>query len=282
MKTKNMAAVAGKTAMFKSAALRAIGRVILLAQAVILLSAASSFARETANSGLDERIRIYRQRQTDATPEKVLALLKSGNARFAQGRAEHGGYQSDARERMLVTAQGQRPLAVVLSCIDSRTAPELVFDVSVGDLFTARVGANVVNDDIIGSLEIAVESGAKVVVVLGHTDCGGIKGACSGLVLGHMTQLLERVKPAIQATNARLDRDPLLSKSVGERVVGNRRYIAEIGHENAERSAEQILERSSIIREKVKSGEIVLVPAVYDVDSGLVNFHKAKDLKDRR
>ncbi len=160
----------------------------------------------------------------------------------------------------------------MLSCIDSRTTPEIAFDTSVGDLLTARVGANVVNEDILGSLEIAVESGVKVVVVLGHTDCGGVKAACRGLELGHMTQLLERVKPSITSTNKRLDGDAALSTFVGERVVGNRRYVAEVSHANAAASMRQIRERSKILREKADRGEIYLLTAMYDVDSGRVVF----------
>ena len=198
----------------------------------LILGMAHAYAEPTQNR-ISETVQTYQQRQADATPNDVLDWLKVGNSRFAVGRANHGGYLKDARRRMQISALGQRPLAAILSCIDSRTTPELVFDTSIGDLFTARVGANVTNDDIIGSLEIAVATGAKVVVVLGHTDCGGIKGACSGLDLGHMTQLLERVKPAIQTTNSRLDSDPALSKIVGDRVVSNRRYIAEISHDNA-------------------------------------------------
>lgn len=233
-----------------------------------------SLAQSTqAFGGTYETVQSYQERQVNATPSAVLEWLKKGNARFVAGRAKHGGYAKDARNRMQIAAQGQRPLAAVLSCVDSRTTPELVFDTSIGDLFAARVGANVTNDDIIGSLEISVKSGAKVIVVLGHTDCGGIKGACSGLVLGHMTQLLDRVKPAIQITNSRLDQDPVLSKIVGERVVGNRRYIAEISHDNAEMSANQILQKSSILREKVARKEILLLSAVYDVDTGRVVFH---------
>lgn len=223
----------------------------------------------------DDAVRVYRQRQEDATPKGVLDWLQQGNHRFAAGQSLHGGFPIDTRERLRVSAQGQRPLAVVLSCIDSRTSPELVFDTSVGDIFTARVGANVVNDDILGSLEIAVESGARAVVVLGHTDCGGIKAACSGLELGHMTQLLERVKPSIRATDAKLDHDPELSRQVGERTVGNRRYIAEISRENARASARQLLERSEVLREKVRKGEIILLSAVFDVDTGLVSFESA-------
>jgi carbonic anhydrase len=221
---------------------------------------------------LQTPLEAYRGRQDNATPESVLEWLKVGNQRFAAGRSEHGGYPVDAKERLVVSAQGQRPLAVVLSCIDSRTAPEVVFDVSIGDLFTTRVGANVVNDDILGSIEIAVASGAKLVVVLGHTDCGGVKGACNNLEFGHMTQLLERVKPAIAQTNARLDADPALSAEVGERVTTNRRYVAEVSHANAHASTEQIRQRSSILREQADSGAIQIVTAVFNVDTGLVTF----------
>jgi carbonic anhydrase len=229
-----------------------------------------------AKPSLEASIKIYRDRQAQATPSGVLEVLKAGNHRFATGRGTHGGYFGDARHRVQVSATGQRPLAVVLSCIDSRTSPELIFDTSVGDLFTARVGANVVNDDILGSLEIATESGAKVIVVLGHTDCGGIKGACVGLELGHMTQLLERVKPAIAHAHDELDQNPALAAQIGERVVTNRRYVAHVSHANAAQSTAQLLERSPILREKVAKGEILIVTAVFDVDSGRVVFDPLK------
>ncbi len=247
--------------------------------AFVLLSGLQGPARAESlavTSNLEESIAKYRQRQANATPETVLKWLQAGNRRFVKGKANHGGFPTDARKRVKITAQGQRPLAAVLSCIDSRTTPESAFDTSVGDLFTARVGANVTNDDILGSLEIAAESGAKVIVVLGHTDCGGIKGACSGLELGHMTQLLERVKPAIASTNNRLDNDPVLSKIVGDRVITNRRYIAEVSHDNAVLSTSQIRERSQILREKADRGEILLLTAIFDVDSGRVIFDQTK------
>jgi carbonic anhydrase len=236
---------------------------------VILMAVSFNQSAARADSAAND---AYRQRLTLATPASVLAWLKTGNKRFSQGGSTHGGYVSDARERIAVSATGQRPLAAVLSCIDSRTTPELVFDTSVGDLFTARVGANVINDDILGSLEIAVASGARVIIVLGHTDCGGVKGACANLQLGHMTQLLERIKPSIAATNDHLDHDPVFAKEVGERSVSNRRYIAEVSHMNAEQSARQIVERSSILREKISAGELILVSGLYDVDSGRIQF----------
>ncbi len=215
---------------------------------------------------------IYQKRQEATTPQQILDWLQKGNERFAKGKSNHGGFPVDARERIKVSAVSQRPLAAVLSCIDSRTTPELVFDTSVGDLFTARVGANVINEDILGSLEIAVNSGAKVLVVLGHTDCGGIKGACSHLQLGHMTQLLDRIQPVITAVNSHLDKDPAFAKEIGERVVGNRRYIAEVSHMNTLQSTKQILAQSSVLSEKVKSREIILISGIYDVDSGKVIF----------
>ncbi len=217
---------------------------------------------------------VYRKREQASTSSTVLEWLQQGNRRFVAGDSTHGGYPTNASERVAASANGQRPLAVVLSCIDSRTSPELVFDTSVGDLFTARVGANVINDDILGSLEIAVESGAKVLVVLGHTDCGGIKGACSNLHLGHMTQLLDRVKPAIGETNDWLDKNPTASDEIGERVVSNKKYIAEISHVNAKRSVQQILDRSPLLRDKVKSKELIIISAIYNVETEEVKFDR--------
>jgi carbonic anhydrase len=188
------------------------------------------------------------------------------------GESAHGGYDTDARLRIWEASQGQRPLAVVLSCIDSRTTPELVFDVSVGDLFTSRVGANVINDDVLGSLEIAAASGAKVIVVLGHTDCGGVKGACNCLELGHATRMLQKVRPAVISTNARLDADIGLSQRVGPRTASNPQYVAEVSHANARQSVSQVLEKSSFIRDLVNRGEVALVSALYHVDTGKVSF----------
>ena len=244
---------------------------ILFFFALILLGCTQEPA-QTVVSPLEDAVRAYRARQNDLSPSAVLEWLKAGNDRFRTGSSIHGGYVKDARERIRVAASGQRPLAAILSCIDSRTSPEMAFDTSVGDLFTMRVAANVVNEDIIGSLEIAVESGARTIVVMGHTDCGGIKGACSNLELGHLTQLIARVKPAIQMAHAHLDADPALSQLVGERVVTNRRYIAEVSHANAQQSARQIRERSEILREKLDSQEITLISAVYNVDTGEVLF----------
>jgi carbonic anhydrase len=222
--------------------------------------------------GLEDLVKIYRKRQDDATPVSVLAWLKEGNSRFVAGKSNHGGYREDARERIQISASGQRPLAAVLSCIDSRTSPELIFDVSVGDLFTARVGANVVNDDVLGSLEVAVASGAKAVVVLGHTQCGGVMAACNGVELGHLTQLLAKIRPAIEAVHSHMNQDAVYAKEVGERVTTNRRYVSEVSHANARQSMRQILDRSSFLRQKVEAGEIQIKTALFDVFTGAVTF----------
>lgn len=225
----------------------------------------------SAITALDS-LTLYRARQAQSSPATVLAWLKAGNQRFMNGNSEHGGYCGDARARVQAAAQGQKPLAVILSCIDSRTTPELVFDVSVGDLFTSRVGANVINDDVLGSLEIAAASGAKVIVILGHTDCGGVKGACNGLELGHATQMLQKVRPAIHSTDARLDADIQLSQVIGPRTASNPKYVAEVSHANARQSVSQILERSSFLKDLVDRNEVALVSALYHVDTGEVRF----------
>ena len=217
-------------------------------------------------------VTIYRDRQKNSTPESVLKWLIDGNTRFANGKSVHGGYTKDARERIKVSASSQRPLAAVLSCIDSRTTPEIVFDTSVGDLFTPRVGGNVISHEILGSLEVSVASGVKVVVVLGHKDCGAVKGACRGVEFEHLTKILNKVKPAIAKTNDFLDANPEVSSAVGERVPENKRYIAQISHMNAKQSLQQILARSSYLKTQVDSGAIKLISAIYDVSTGKVEF----------
>lgn len=240
-----------------------------MTRALVLLAAISFVTPAAATA---ETVGTYRARQVHATPASVLDWLKRGNRRVLSGQSDHGGFPTDSRARIHASASGQRPLAAVLACIDSRTTPELAFDVAAGDLFTARVGANVINDDVLGSLEISAASGIKVIVVLGHTDCGGVKGACNGLELGHATGMLAKVKPAIAATNAKLDADPVFAKFIGERVATNPRFVAEVSHENARHSVAEILERSPLLREMAEKKEILILPALYHVESGEVTF----------
>lgn len=224
----------------------------------------------------------YKERQAKATPGSVLSFLKNGNERFASGTSIHGGYAGDARERVAVSAPRQRPLAVVLSCIDSRTTPEVIFDTTVGDLFTPRVGGNVISHDILGSLEVSVASGVKLVVVMGHKDCGAVKGACRDVEFEHLTQIINKVKPAIGTTNELLDRNPHLDKKVGARVPENPKYIAQVSHTNAKQSVEQILKRSTYLKSKVETGEIQIRSALYDVNTGRVEFDEPSDISFSR
>ncbi len=245
----------------------------ILSMLTLFLISQSVFAEEIfAKSSLEEDFRKYEERQTQATPQSVLEWLQEGSKRFVKGRSTHGGFPKDMRPRAKLIAYRQRPLAVVLLCIDSRTTPELVFDSAVGDLFTVRVGANVINDDVLGGLEISVESGAKVIVVLGHTDCGGIKAACRNLDLGHMTQLIAKIKPSILETDSMLNDNPRLSQMIGSRTPENIKYIAEVSHMNAKKSVALILQRSPRLREQVNAGNINLVSAVFDVETGKVIF----------
>jgi carbonic anhydrase len=245
----------------------------MIFKTILTLSLIASSVRA---ADLDDAIQRYRQRQSDATPGSVLEWLRAGNRRFAAGASDHGGYPTDARERIAVAARGQRPLAVVLSCIDSRTTPELAFDVAPGDLFTARVGANVINDDVLGSLEIAAASGAKVIVILGHTDCGGVKGAIGGIDLGHVTAMLAKVKPALAALNARLDADPDWSAVIGDRTAQNPRYVAAGARANMCASVARALEQSPVLEEMVDGGEVILTGALFDVETGQVQFEAVR------
>jgi len=233
-----------------------------------LLLTGLSFANSVYGSPF-ETVESYGERLKKATPQSVLEFLKAGNKRFVLGKSIHGGFTKDVRLRRHNASLRQRPLATILSCIDSRTAPEIVFDATIGDLFTARVGGNVVNNDVIGSLEVA---GSKVIIILGHKDCFGIKGACQDIQFGHFTELLAKIKPNIQRTNEKLDRDPILSQKVGKRDVSNPNYVAAIGHTNAVASKEQILFRSEYLRGQVEKGEIILIAALYDVITGEVEF----------
>ena len=215
----------------------------------------------------------YQKRQAVSSPAQVFQWLKDGNHRFVVGSADHGGFGNDERPRVGASAPAQKPLAAIVACIDARTSPELVFDTAVGDLFDARVAGNVVDDDLLAGLELAADSGARVLVVLGHTDCGAVKGACADAHEGHLTQLFARIKPALAETNKSLDDDPQLSSRTGQRVCTNHQYISEVGHVNAQRSAREITEKSPILREKIKRGELMLVTGIYDVETGEVRFN---------
>ncbi|MBU6400691.1 MAG: carbonic anhydrase [Verrucomicrobia bacterium] len=198
--------------------------------------------------------------QQAMTPREALAELQAGNQRFVSGHPLGG----DPLARVKTTAAGQYPIAAVLSCIDSRQPIELIFDQGIGDVFSARVAGNILDDDILGSLEFACKvAGAKVIAVIGHSNCGAIKGAADGVVLGNLTGLLGRIKPAI-------DRVP---PEVQPRNSKNHEFVEQIAEANVRLVLEQIRERSPILRELIDQGQVLLVGGMYDLATGRVRFY---------
>jgi carbonic anhydrase len=201
-----------------------------------------------------------RASQAAMTPEQALEELREGNARFVAGKPR----RLDLPAQVSATAAGQYPFAIVLSCIDSRQPSEIVFDQGIGDIFAARVAGNVLNDDILGSMEFACKvAGAKLIVVIGHSNCGAIKGAVDDVQLGNLTGLLAKIKPAIDAVPA--DIQPRTSK--------NHAFVDEVAQANVKLVMKEIRERSPILREMLSRGEIELVGGMYDLATGKVQFY---------
>jgi carbonic anhydrase len=202
---------------------------------------------------------MSKESQRNMTPEKALSVLKDGNERFVNGKMLQRNLMAQVRE----TASGQYPFAVVLGCIDSRVPPELVFDQGIGDIFTPRIAGNFADTDIIGSIEFATKlAGAKLVVVLGHTDCGAIKGACDNVILGSLTQTLSNIAPAVYAV-----------KDIREdRTSKNKAFVQKVAVENVRLTVQALTERSAILKDLVVLKQLKLVGAMHDVASGRVSF----------
>lgn len=196
--------------------------------------------------------------QADFTADKAITVLKEGNVRFVKGMRVSRNYKKQVTQ----TALGQFPFASVLTCIDSRVPPEIVFDQGVGDLFVARVAGNVVNEDILGSLEYASKvAGSRLIVVLGHTNCGAVKGACDGVQLGNLNTLLAKIKPAVDAT-----------QTTGERNSHNHKFVDDVTELNVETAIRTIREKSPILKELEEAGKIRIVGAMYDTATGKVRW----------
>lgn len=197
--------------------------------------------------------------QDKITPLKALELLKEGNKRFL------GNLKLDRNllKQVNLTSDGQFPFATVLSCIDSRTSAELVFDQGLGDIFSIRIAGNIVNNDILGSMEYACGiAGSKIIVVLGHTKCGAIISACDHIQSGHLTGLLQKIKPAIdQEATTRVNRDGR-----------NRAFVANVSRIHVRLMMQRIREQSVLLNQLVDEGRIMLAGALYDIDSGEVSF----------
>lgn len=194
-------------------------------------------------------------------PRKALEQLKQGHERFTSGnRTAH-----DLLDQVRQTSGGQHPSAVVLSCIDSRVPVELVFDRGIGDVFSVRVAGNVLNADVLGSMEYGCKvAGAKLVFVLGHTGCGAVKGACDGIDLGHLGGLLGKIRPAVESVKE--PSDP------AQRTSDNEAFVNEVAAENVLRVMRQIRTRSVVLAAMLEEGSIGLVGAIYDVASGQLAF----------
>jgi carbonic anhydrase len=188
-------------------------------------------------------------------------MLKQGNERFVNGNSTERDYLAQVRQ----TSTGQFPFAAVVSCLDSRIPPAIVFDRGIGDLFVARVAGNFVNDDILGSLEFATRlAGAKLIVVMGHTECGAVKGACDAAQLGLLTTTLASINPAVKAVQG--DYTPRSSE--------NAKFVQAVAEMNVQLTMQKLRDRSVVLREMIDKGEVGLVGAMYDVGSGKVTFYK--------
>lgn len=201
---------------------------------------------------------LTKEQRDSMTPSQVIDELKKGNQRFRSAKMTPRDYLAEKR----ASASGQYPAAVVLGCVDSRVPAEIVFDTGIGDVFVGRVAGNVVNDDMLGSMEFACGvSGAKVVLVLGHTACGAVKGAIDDVVLGNLTGLLARIKPAIPAT-----------KFDGEKSSKNAAYVDAVAHTNVVLGLAEIRRRSPLLEGLEQKGTIKITGAMYELSTGIVEF----------
>ncbi len=204
---------------------------------------------------------LNKELQEKITPYQALEILKSGNKRFVQNLKENRNLLEQVNE----TRDGQWPFAVILSCIDSRTSAELIFDQGLGDIFSIRIAGNIINDDILGSMEFACNvAGSKFILVLGHTKCGAIKGACDHVKMGHLSTLLNKIEPAIREETTTTE----------NRHSGNAEFVENVARINVRRSMQEILNRSSILREMVEEGKIGICGGMYDVANGAVEFYE--------
>ena len=205
--------------------------------------------------------------QRDLTPARVLAILKDGNTRFVHNLKAN----RNLLEQVNITQEGQFPMAIILSCIDSRTSVELIFDQGLGDVFSARVAGNIVNDDILGSMEFACKfAGSKLILVLGHTHCGAIKGACDGIRFDHLTGLIEKIQPAVDAVS-----DVKLSEQGSQADL----IVDQVAERNVHLTVQRIREESPALEAMSKNGEIGIVGGMYNIETGKVDFFLDDDIE---
>lgn len=208
---------------------------------------------------------LTKEMQVALTPSKAIEILKDGNKRFVNNLKINRNLLQQVNE----TSDGQHPLAIILSCIDSRTSAELIFDQGLGDIFSVRIAGNILNEDILGSMEFACKvAGAKVIVVLGHSKCGAIKGACDDVKLGNLSVLLEKVKPAIHAETT----------ITVNRSASNSEFVEKVAALNVILTMNKILEKSPLLKDMIENDEIALIGGMYNVDNGIVEFYEKDGL----
>ena len=200
-----------------------------------------------------------RETQASTTPQRALELLREGNMRFVKNLQVRRELLEQANE----TRDGQWPFATILSCIDSRTSAELIFDQGLGDIFSIRIAGNIINTDILGSMEFACKAaGAKLIAVVGHTKCGAIKGACDNVSMGNLSTLLNKVQPSVYYERTTKE----------NRNSENAEFVEKVARIQVKRSVESIIEQSVVLREMIEKNEIGLIGALYDVETGQVEF----------
>lgn len=204
---------------------------------------------------------LTKEMQAAISPELAIELLKDGNKRFVNNLKVNRNLLQQANE----TSDGQHPFAVILSCIDSRTSAELIFDQGLGDIFSVRIAGNIINEDILGSMEFGCKvAGAKIIVVLGHTKCGAVKGACDHVEMGNLTALLTKIQPAVYDENTVKE----------NRNSGNDDFVEKVSTINVKRTVHAIMERSTILKEMIEAGQIGIVGGTHDISNGEVTFYQ--------
>ena len=201
---------------------------------------------------------LTKEMQTAITPLMALELLKDGNKRFVNNLKVNRNLLQQAND----TSDGQHPFAVILSCIDSRTSAELIFDQGLGDVFSVRIAGNIINEDILGSMEFGCKVAGSKIIVLGHTKCGAVKGACDHVEMGNLTALLTKIRPAVD--------DELTTSE--NRNSSNSEFVEKVSVINVKRTVQSILQRSPILKEMIEKGEIGIVGGTHDIKTGQVDF----------
>ena len=203
---------------------------------------------------------LNKELQASITPRKALEILKNGNHRFMTNLQEH----RNLLEQVNDTRDGQWPFATILSCIDSRTSAELIFDQGLGDIFSVRIAGNIVHTDILGSMEFACKvAGSKLIVVLGHSKCGAVKGACDHVEMGNLTELLSKIQPAVYQEK----------ETKENRNASNPVFVENVAEINVKRNVKNIIERSFILEQMIENGEIGIVGAMHNIETGEVTFY---------